>query len=83
MCGTNTTPFRVIIGCETANVPCKEILKAQLEDDPLLIDIGADVYSTIATTAAQMLKDSKADRVLLIGFAELRGYANTTNMPRT
>ncbi len=66
--------LRLVIGCDDAGFEYKEILKKDLEANPLvssLVDVGVDAdghtaYPRIAIAAAQLVAAGEADRALLI-----------------
>ena len=66
--------WRVVIGSDDAGFQYKEALKKDLQDNPeveLVDDVGVDAnghtpYPTVAITAAEMVRDGKADRALLV-----------------
>ncbi|MDJ0350759.1 ribose-5-phosphate isomerase [Cryobacterium sp. PH29-G1] len=68
------SPLRIIIGCDDAGFQYKEILKADLEANPLVeivIDVGVDAsghtaYPVIAVAAGDAVAAGYADRALLI-----------------
>ncbi|KAL1959179.1 hypothetical protein VTO42DRAFT_2684 [Malbranchea cinnamomea] len=69
------TPLRIVMACDDAGHSYKEALKAHLEANPLVAsvtDVGVPsasdktAYPHVAVQAAQLVKDGKADRALLI-----------------
>lgn len=66
--------MRIVIGCDDAGFQYKEILKKDLESNSNVvevIDVGVDqdghtAYPRIAIAAAELVRDGKADRALLI-----------------
>lgn len=66
--------WRVVVGSDEAGFSYKETIKSDLEKDPRVsevIDVGVDaesktMYPTIAVAAAEMVRDGKADRALLV-----------------
>lgn len=69
-----TTPLHIVIGSDDAGYEYKTRLKADLEQNPEVaevIDIGVDAethtpYPSIATRAAELIRDGVADRAVLI-----------------
>lgn len=67
-------PLRLVIGCDDAGFTYKEILRADLENNPgvaSVVDVGVDVdghtaYPRVAIAAAEMVASGAADRALLI-----------------
>ncbi|EQL35054.1 ribose 5-phosphate isomerase B [Blastomyces gilchristii SLH14081] len=68
-------PLRIVMACDEAGHSYKETLKAHLSNNPLvasITDVGvpsADdktAYPHVAVQAAQLIKEGKADRALLI-----------------
>lgn len=70
----NSSPLRVVVGCDDAGIDYKHILASHLLDDPNVaevIDIGVDAtgdrnYGPVAIRAAQLIANGDADRALLI-----------------
>lgn len=68
-----TKQWRIVIGSDDAGFQYKEILKADLENDPRvaeLFDVGVDAsghtaYPTVAIEAAERVAAGKSDRALL------------------
>lgn len=66
--------YSIVIGCDDAGIEYRNILKEQLQRDTRVlevIDVGvSDLifsnYPTIAIAAAQLVKEAKAQRALLI-----------------
>ena len=66
--------MRIVIGCDDAGFQYKEILKKDLESNSNVvevIDVGVDqdghtAYPRIAIAAAELVRDGKADRALLV-----------------
>lgn len=66
--------WRVVVGSDDAGYDYKAALKADLEADPRVsevIDVGVDAdghtpYPTVAIEAAELIRDGKADRGLLV-----------------
>ncbi|GAB3604525.1 ribose-5-phosphate isomerase [Microbacterium aureliae] len=66
--------WRVVVGSDDAGFDYKEVLKSDLENDPRVsevVDVGVDAdghtpYPTVAITAAEMIRDGRADRALLV-----------------
>lgn len=66
--------WRVVVGSDDAGYQYKEVLKADLENDPRvteIIDVGVDAdghtpYPTVAITAAEKVRNGDADRALLV-----------------
>ncbi|GMM95989.1 ribose-5-phosphate isomerase [Microbacteriaceae bacterium] len=71
---SDTTPLRLIIGCDDAGYDYKEILKKDLEQNPgvaSVVDVGVDAdghtpYPKVAIEAAERVARGEADRALLI-----------------
>ncbi|MET0812998.1 MAG: ribose-5-phosphate isomerase [Microbacterium sp.] len=71
---TDLTPLRLVIGCDDAGYDYKEILKKDLEQNPLVasvVDVGVDAdghtaYPKVAIAAAELVASGEADRALLI-----------------
>jgi ribose 5-phosphate isomerase B len=71
---TMNRTWRVVVGSDDAGFEYKEMLKADLESDPRVvevIDVGVDAdghtaYPSIAINAAELVKDGRADRALLV-----------------
>lgn len=69
-----SAPWRVVIGCDDAGYQYKEILKKDLEANPLVasvVDVGVDAdghtaYPKVAIAAAELIAAGEADRALLI-----------------
>jgi ribose 5-phosphate isomerase B len=69
-----TDQLRVVVGCDDAGFAYKESLRADLEASDLVAsvtDVGVDErgntpYPTIATQAAELVRDGEADRALLV-----------------
>lgn len=69
-----TQPLVIVIGADDAGYDYKEVLKRDLEANPLVdavIDIGVDAsshtaYPNVAIEAATMVARGRADRALLI-----------------
>ncbi|KMU80492.1 ribose 5-phosphate isomerase [Coccidioides immitis RMSCC 3703] len=75
MAATPLPPLRLAIACDDAGVSYKEALKAHLSDNPLvssITDVGVTsttdktAYPHVAIQAAQLIKDGKVDRALMI-----------------
>lgn len=66
--------WRVVVGSDDAGFDYKEVLKSDLQNDPRVsevVDVGVDAdghtpYPTVAITAAEMIRDGRADRALLV-----------------
>lgn len=66
--------WRVVVGSDDAGYEYKEVLKADLQSDPRVtdvVDVGVDAdghtpYPRIAIAAAEMVRDGRADRALLV-----------------
>jgi ribose 5-phosphate isomerase B len=66
--------YSIVIGCDDAGIEYRNILKEQLQSDSRVlevIDVGVnDVtkrnYPSVAFSAAELIKDGKAERALLI-----------------
>lgn len=66
--------YLIVIGCDDAGIEYRNILKTQLQGDSRvleIIDIGVKQvatknYPSIAFAAAELIKDGKAERALLI-----------------
>jgi ribose 5-phosphate isomerase B len=71
---TDPTPLRLVIGCDDAGYDYKEILKTDLENNPLVAtvtDVGVHAdghtpYPKVAIAAAELVARGDADRALLI-----------------
>ena len=71
---SDTTPLRLIIGCDDAGYDYKEILKKDLEQNPgvaSVVDVGVNAdghtpYPKVAIEAAERVARGEADRALLI-----------------
>ncbi|WP_165065463.1 ribose-5-phosphate isomerase [Marisediminicola senii] len=71
---TENTPWRIVIGNDSAGVEYKEALKAMLEADPRVasvVDVGIGTgdstdYPHVAVDAARKVAAGDADRALLI-----------------
>lgn len=69
-----TDRLRIVVGCDDAGYAYKEAIRADLEASDLVAsvtDVGVDdsghtPYPTIATQAAEMVRDGNADRALLV-----------------
>ena len=69
-----SAPWRLVIGCDDAGYDYKEILKKDLEANPLVasvVDVGVDAdghtaYPKVAIAAAELVARGEADRALLI-----------------
>ena len=69
-----SAPWRIVIGCDDAGYDYKEILKKDLEANPLvasIVDVGVDAdghtaYPKVAIAAAELVANGEADRALLI-----------------
>jgi ribose 5-phosphate isomerase B len=69
-----SAPWRIVIGCDDAGYEYKEILKKDLEANPLVasvVDVGVDAdghtaYPKVAIAAAELVATGEADRALLI-----------------
>jgi len=69
-----SAPWRIVIGCDDAGYDYKEILKKDLEANPLVasvVDVGVDAdghtaYPRVAIAAAELVANGEADRALLI-----------------
>lgn len=69
-----TRRWRIVIGSDDAGFQYKEALKKDLEANPdvdLVEDVGVDgqshtPYPTVAIAAAEMVRDGRADRALLV-----------------
>ncbi|EER22964.1 hypothetical protein D8B26_004251 [Coccidioides posadasii str. Silveira] len=75
MAATPLPPLRLAIACDDAGVSYKEALKAHLSNNPLvssITDVGVTsitdktAYPHVAIQAAQLIKDGKVDRALMI-----------------
>lgn len=68
------TPFTIVIGCDDAGTRFRDVLAADLRQDPrvgAVIDVGvaadeATAYPHIAVTAGRLVAEGRADRALLI-----------------
>jgi ribose 5-phosphate isomerase B len=66
--------WRIVVGCDDAGLQYKDILKADLEDDPRVaevVDVGVHAsentaYPHVAVNAARKIADGEADRALLV-----------------
>jgi len=71
---TDLIPLRLVIGCDDAGYDYKEILKRDLENNPLVasvVDMGVDAdghiaYSKVSIAAAELVASGDVDRALLI-----------------
>lgn len=71
---TSPAPLRIVIGSDDAGYDYKELLKADLQANPLVesvVDIGVDgdghtAYPTIAIAAGESVARGDADRALLV-----------------
>lgn len=78
--------WRLVIGCDEAGYEYKEVLRKDLEANPLVssvVDVGVDAdghtaYPRIAIAAAELVARGAADRALLICGTGL-GVAITAN----
>lgn len=69
-----TEGLRLVVGCDDAGLDYKEILKADLLEDPRVAevtDVGVTqdentAYPHIAVAAANLVADGKADRAILV-----------------
>ena len=69
-----TRKWRIVVGSDDAGFEYKEILKKDFEENPdveLVEDVGVDAtqhtaYPTVAITAAEIVRDGRADRALLV-----------------
>jgi ribose 5-phosphate isomerase B len=69
-----TRTWRIVIGSDDAGYQYKEILKKDLEANPdveIVEDVGVDAqshtpYPTVAIAAAEIVRDGRADRALLV-----------------
>jgi ribose 5-phosphate isomerase B len=69
-----TRRWRIVIGSDDAGFQYKEALKKDLEANPdvdLVEDVGVDAqshtpYPKVAIAAAEMVRDGRADRALLV-----------------
>lgn len=69
-----SAPWRIVIGCDDAGYDYKEILKRDLEANPLVasvVDVGVDAdghtaYPKVAIAAGELVAAGEADRALLI-----------------
>lgn len=69
-----TDRLRIVVGCDDAGYVYKEAIRADLAASDLVAsvtDVGVDEaghtpYPTIATQAAEMVRDGNADRALLV-----------------
>lgn len=67
--------MKIVVGCDNAGYQYKEALKADLEADPRVdgvIDVGVGgpddgrFYPNVAIEAAELVRDGRADRALLV-----------------
>lgn len=66
--------LRIVIGCDDAGFQYKEILKKDLESNANVVEVidvgvnqdGHTAYPRIAIAAAELVRDGKADRALLV-----------------
>jgi ribose 5-phosphate isomerase B len=66
--------WRIVVGCDDAGLQYKDILKADLENDPRVaevVDVGVHAsentaYPHVAVNAARKIADGEADRALLV-----------------
>jgi len=66
--------FRLVVGSDDAGFDYKEVIKADLENDPRVasvVDVGVDAeghtaYPHVAVDAARMVANGEADRAILI-----------------
>lgn len=66
--------LRLIVGCDEAGLQYKEVIRADLEDDPRVVsvvDVGVSgtedtAYPHVAVAAARLVAAGKADRAILI-----------------
>jgi ribose 5-phosphate isomerase B len=71
---TTPAPLRIVVGSDDAGFDYKEILRADLENDPgvaSVVDVGVDAdghtpYPKVAIEAAERVARGEADRALLI-----------------
>ncbi|CAO1651207.1 ribose-5-phosphate isomerase [Salinibacterium sp. NYA9b] len=69
-----STPWRVVIGSDEAGFDYKEIIKHDLENNPLIssvVDVGVSAdasknYPGVAISAAEIVAAGEADRAILI-----------------
>jgi ribose 5-phosphate isomerase B len=69
-----TRTWRIVIGSDDAGYQYKEVLKKDLEANPdveIVEDVGVDAqshtpYPTVAIAAAEIVRDGRADRALLV-----------------
>lgn len=69
-----TRKLRIVVGSDDAGFEYKEALKKDFENNPdveLVADVGVDAtqhtaYPTVAITAAEIIRDGRADRALLV-----------------
>lgn len=69
-----TRKWRIVVGSDDAGFEYKEVLKKDLQGNPdvdLIEDVGVDAashtpYPTVAIAAAEMVRDGRADRALLV-----------------
>ncbi|WP_025159189.1 ribose-5-phosphate isomerase [Leifsonia aquatica] len=67
-------PLRIVIGCDEAGYDYKEVLKRDLESNPLVASVedvgvaadGQTPYPAVAIAAAETVASGNADRALLI-----------------
>ncbi len=68
------TRWRIVVGSDDAGYDYKEVLKRDLQDSDLVAsveDVGVDAeghtpYPKVAIRAAEMIRDGRADRALLV-----------------
>lgn len=66
--------WRIVVGCDDAGFDYKEVLKQDFEASDLVVsvvDVGVDAdghtaYPKVAIAAAELIRDGKADRALLV-----------------
>ena len=66
--------FRIVVGSDDAGFDYKEVIKADLENDPRVVsvtDVGVDAdghtaYPHVAVDAARLVANGEADRAILI-----------------
>lgn len=69
-----SAPLRLVVGSDDAGFDYKQIVKADLEEDPRVasvVDVGVDAdshtpYPSVAIAAAEMIARGEADRAVLI-----------------